>query len=128
MNKENTIQFENKYLQNELDQFLNQGGVENIKCKIQGIRSDIEKIEDFFQVNLREEVTVLEDLSCVYWNNTIKRIIFVEVDIESKILNNKPILECSDWILLTNEQQIKQLFSNVLDILKSNVKSNLVKV
>lgn len=122
MKKENKIKFKDRYLNNAINEFLEEGGFDYVKNKIQGIRSDIAKMEDFFEVNLREEVKVYEELSCVYWNTIQYKIIFQEVDIEGKELISKPILECTDWVILQNKSLIQSLFNDCLNLLKSKIR------
>lgn len=122
MNKKNKIEFKDRYLKNAINEFLEEGGFDYVKNKIQGIRSDIAKMEDFFELNLREEVKVYEELSCVYWNIIQRKIVFVEVDIEEKVLISKPILECTDWVILQNTSLIQSLFNDCLNLLKSKIR------
>lgn len=116
------IEFQSQCLKNELDEFLEEGGFDHVKNKIQDMRSDIAKIEDFLLTILHEEVRVYDDLSCVYWNTIQRKIIFQEVDIEEKVLISKPILECTDLVILQNRNSIEQLWKDCLNLLKSKIR------
>lgn len=122
MKKENKIEFKDRYLKNELYEFLEEGGFDYVKNKIEDLRSDIAKIEDFLDVNWDEEVKVYEELSCVYWNIIQRKIIFQEVDIEEKVLISKPILQCTDWVILQNRDLIQELFKHCLNLLKFKIR------